>query len=99
MDSNWTQLDPLVRKGISMLGNIINSLRVFKGLYDLAFSEDQFYVEQRAEFLGGARYCIEQAKDGYRNPLPPRAYIRKPFKILLGILMSLLFLGVLFGGR
>jgi hypothetical protein len=29
-----------------MLANIINSIRVFKGLYDLAFSEDQFYAEQ-----------------------------------------------------
>jgi hypothetical protein len=36
-----------------MLSSVINSLRVFKGLYDLAFSEDQFYVEQRAEFIGG----------------------------------------------
>jgi hypothetical protein len=33
-----------------MLSSLINALRVFKGLYDLAFSEDQFYVEQRSEF-------------------------------------------------
>jgi hypothetical protein len=51
-----------------MLFSVINSLRVFKGLYDLAFSEDQFYVEQRAEFLGGVQLCIEQAKEGYHNP-------------------------------
>ncbi len=82
-----------------MLSLVINSLRAFKGLYDLAFSEDQFYVEQRAEFLGGVRHCIEQAKEGYHNPPPPRVYIRKSFKVLLGILMFVLFLAVLFGGR
>ena len=82
-----------------MLGNIINSIRVFKGLYDLAFSEDQFYAQQRAEFLGGINHCVEQAKEGYQNPPPPRVYVRKPFKILLGILMLVLFLAVLIGGR
>jgi hypothetical protein len=82
-----------------MPGNIINSIRVFKGLHDLAFSEDQFYVEQRAEFLGGVKHCIEQAKEGYRKPLPARACVRKSFKVLLGILMFVLFLAVLIGGR
>jgi hypothetical protein len=82
-----------------MLGNIINSLRIFKGVYDLALSEDQFYVDQRTEFLGGVRHCIEQAREGYRNPPPPRAYVRKPFKVLLGILIFVLFLAVLIGGR
>jgi hypothetical protein len=82
-----------------MPSSVINSLRVFKALYDLAYSEDQFYVEQRAEFLGGVRHCIEQAKEGYRNPPPAREYVRKPFKVLLGILMFVLFLAVLLGGR
>ena len=82
-----------------MLSSIIIGLRVFKGLYDLAFSEDQFYVEQRAEFLRGVGYCIEQAKDSYRNPPPAREYVRKPFKVMLGILMFILFLAVLIGGR
>jgi len=82
-----------------MLSSVINSLRAFKGLYDLAFSEDQFYVEQRAEFLGGVRHCIEQAKEGYHNPPPSQVYVRKPFKILFGILMFILFLAVLFGGH
>ena len=82
-----------------MISTVINSLRVFKGLYDLASSEDQFCVEQRAEFLGGIQHCIEQAKEGYRNPSPPREHVRKPFKVLLGILMFVLFLAVLIGGR
>jgi hypothetical protein len=82
-----------------MVSSVINSLRAFKGLYDLAFSEDQFYVEQRTEFLGGVRHCIEQAKEGYHNPPPPRAYVRKPFKVLLGILIFVLLLAVLVGGR
>lgn len=82
-----------------MVSLVINSLRAFKGLYDLAISEDQFYVEQRAEFLGGVRHCIEQAKEGYHNPPPSQVYVRKPFKILFGILMFVLFLAVLFGGH
>jgi len=75
------------------------SLRVFKGLYDLAFSEDQFYVEQRAEFLGGVGHCIEEAKEGYHNPPTSQVYVRKPFKIVLGILMVILFVAVVVGGR
>jgi hypothetical protein len=82
-----------------MLSSVINSLRIFKSLHDLAFSEDQFYVEQRAEFLGGVRQCIERAKEGFRNPPPPRVCVRKPFKVLLGILMFVLFLTVLMGGH
>jgi len=82
-----------------MLSSVINSLRAFKGLHDLAFSEDQYYVEQRAEFLEGVRHCIKQAKEGYRNPPPSQVYVRKPFKILFGILMFISFLAVLIGGR
>jgi hypothetical protein len=82
-----------------MISTVINSLRAFKGLYDLAFSEDQFYVEQRAEFLGAVRDCVEKAKEGYHNPPPPRVSVRKPFKGLLGILMLVLFLAVMIGGR
>ena len=82
-----------------MVSSVINSLRAFKGLYDLAFSEDQFYVEQRAEFLGGVRHSIEQAKERYHNPPPSQVYVRKPFKVLLGILMFVLFLAILIGGR
>ncbi len=81
-----------------MISTVINSLRLFKGLYDLAFSEDQFYVEQRAEFLGGVRHCVEQGKEGYSNP-PPPTYVRKPFKVLLGILIFILLVAVLIGGR
>jgi hypothetical protein len=33
-----------------MLSSVINSLRVFKGLYDLAFSEDRFYVDPPREW-------------------------------------------------
>jgi hypothetical protein len=82
-----------------MLSLVINSLRVFKGLYDLAFSEDQFYVEQRAKFLGGAQHCVEQAREGWHNPPPAKTYVRKPFKIVLGILMLVLIVAVIVGGR
>lgn len=70
-----------------MLSTVINSIRVFKGLYDLAFSEDQFYVEQRAEFVGGVQHCVEQAREGWHNPSLPTNYVRTPFKIMLGILL------------
>jgi hypothetical protein len=69
-----------------MLSTVINSIRVFKGLYDLAFSEDRFYVGQRAEFWGGIRHCVAQAKEGHDNPPRSDACVRKPFKILLGVL-------------
>lgn len=82
-----------------MLSSIINTLRVLKGLYDLAFSDDQFYVEQRSEFLGGIQHCVEQAREGWHSPTPSRTYVRKPFKIVLGILIFVLFLVVIFGGR
>jgi len=82
-----------------MISTVISSLRLFKGLCDLAFSEDQFYIEQRAEFLRGVRHCVEQAREGYRNPPRPQVYVRKPFRILLGILMFILFLTVLIGGH
>jgi hypothetical protein len=82
-----------------MVSSVINSLRAFKGLYDLDFSEDQCYVEQRAEFLGGIRYCVEQAREGLQSPSPARTCVRKPFKIVLGILMFVLFLAVIVGGR
>ena len=82
-----------------MVSSVIISLRAFKSLYDLAFSGDQFYVEQRTEFLGGIQDCVERAKEGYRNPLPAQAFVRKPYKVLLGILMFVLFLAVLIGGR
>jgi hypothetical protein len=82
-----------------MLSSVISSLRVFKGLYDLAFSEDQFYVEQRAEFLGGVQHCVEQAREGWHNASPAKTYVRKPFKIVLGILMLFLIAAVIVGGR
>jgi len=66
-----------------MLSSVSNSLRAFKGRYDLAFSEDRFYVEQRADFLGGIQHCIEQAKEGYRNPPPAQVFVRKPLRICL----------------
>jgi hypothetical protein len=82
-----------------MVSSVINSLRAFKGLYDLVFSEDQFYVEQRAEFMGGVQHCVEQAREGWHNPLPARTYVRKPFKIVIGILMLVLIVAVIVGGR
>ena len=81
-----------------MLSSVIGALRVFKGLYDLSFSEDQFYVQQRAEFLGGIHRCIE-AKDGWRTPAKAETYVRQPFKVLLGILIFVVFMAVAFGGR
>lgn len=66
-----------------MLSSVINSIRVFKGLCDLAFSEDQFYVEQRAEFFREVQHCFEQAEEGWRNPPEAKVYVRKPFRILL----------------
>jgi hypothetical protein len=48
-----------------MISTVINSLRAFKGFYDLAFSQKEFYVNSRAELKNGIGYSIEQFKEGY----------------------------------
>jgi hypothetical protein len=59
--------------GASMISTLINSLRAFKALFDLAFSEDQFYVEQRAEFLGGFETVSKRQRTVTTLP-HPRVY-------------------------
>ena len=81
-----------------MISTIINTLRAFKSLYDLSFSEDQFYVQQRTEFLGGIHRCVEEARHGWRNP-PDKTYVRRPFKVLFGVLLFVLILAAMVGGR
>jgi hypothetical protein len=85
-----------------MISTIINSLRAFKGLYDLIFSDKKFYVDSRAELKNGVGYSVEQFKEGYNNPRPVSekpVLVRRPFKILLIILVAVIFLAVMFGGR
>ena len=85
-----------------MISTVINSLRVFKGLYDLVFSDKKFYVDSRAELKNGIGYSIEQFKEGYNNPRPASekpVLIRKPFKILLLVLVAVFLLAVMFGQR
>lgn len=41
---------------------VTHSRSVLQGRYDLAFSDDRFYVEQRAEFLGDVGHGIGLAK-------------------------------------
>jgi hypothetical protein len=36
-----------------MISTVIKSLRAFKGFYDLAFSQEEFYVDSRAELKNG----------------------------------------------
>jgi len=85
-----------------MISTIVNSLRAFKGLYDLIFSDKKFYVDSRAELKNGVGYSIEQFREGYNNPRPASekpVLIRRPFKILLIILVVVILLAVMFGGR
>jgi hypothetical protein len=85
-----------------MISTIINSLRAFKGLYDLIFSDKKFYVDSRAELKNGVGYSVEQFKEGYNNPTPASekpVLIRKPFKVMLYILLGIFLLAVMFGGR
>jgi hypothetical protein len=85
-----------------VLSSVINSLRVFKGLYDLFFSDEQFYVDSRAEPKNGVGYSIEQFREGYNNPRPASekpVLMRKPFKIMLCVLLALFLLAVMFGQR
>jgi hypothetical protein len=85
-----------------MISTVINSLRAFKGLYDLAFSEKKFYLDSRAELKNGIGFSIEQSKEGYNNPRPATekpVLIRGPLKIMLLILGIILTIAVMFGGR
>ena len=84
-----------------MVSSVINSLRAFKGLYDLIFSDKKFYVDSRAELKNGVGYSIEQFRQGYNNPRPASekpVLIRKPFKIMLCILFAIFLLAVMFTG-
>jgi hypothetical protein len=49
----------------------INLLRAFKVLYDLAFSEDQFYVEQRAEIPRWGSKMYRTSKGGLSESSTP----------------------------
>jgi len=83
-----------------MISTIINSLRAFKGLYDLIFSDKKFYVDSRAELKNGIGYSIEQFREGYNNPRPASeksVLIRKPFKIALYILLALTLASMIAG--
>ena len=83
-----------------MLSSVITSLRVFKGLYDLLFSDEKFYVDSRAELKNGVGYSIEQFKAGLNEPPVPREpLIRKPFKFMLYVLLAIFILAVMFGQR
>jgi hypothetical protein len=84
------------------VSSVINSLRAFKGMYDLIFSDEKTYIDARAEFKNGIGYSIEQFKEGCNNPTPAAekpVLIRKPFKIMLYILLAIFLLAVMFGGR
>jgi hypothetical protein len=83
-----------------MISTIVNSLRAFKGLYDLIFSDTKFYVDSRAELKNGVGYSIEQFKAGLNEPPVPRQpLIRKPYKIMLCVLLAIFILAVMFGQR
>ena len=85
-----------------MLSSVINSLRAFKGLYDLVFSDEKFYVDSRAELKNGIGYSIEQFREGYNDPRPASekpVLIRKPFKIMLYVLLAVLLIAQVLGGQ
>jgi hypothetical protein len=84
-----------------MISTVINSLRVFKGLYDLTFSKKKFYVDSRAELKNGIGYSIEQFKEGYNNPSPAseKPALPKPVKIILMILAAIFVVTKMFTGR
>ena len=81
-----------------MLSSVINSLRVFKGLYDLFFSDEKFYVDSRAELKNGVGYSIKQFREGYNHPGPASekpVLIRKSFKMMFAFLFILFLLTTL----
>jgi hypothetical protein len=86
-----------------MISTVINSLRVFKDLYDLVFSDETFYADSRAELKNGVGYSIEQFREGYNNPRPAsekaRARWPKPVRVTLWILFIARFLALMIGGQ
>lgn len=86
-----------------MITTIINSLRAYKGLYDLIFSDKKFYVDSRAELKNGFGYSIEQFREGYNNPRPvsekPNTTWPKPVRITRWVLFIAWFLALVIGGQ
>ena len=83
-----------------MISNWVNTARVLKALYDLSFSQEPFYVDSRADFRRGIRHTTEQIQAGLTEPLveqPP--LIRKPFKVMLYLLLALVLASVVLGNR
>ena len=83
-----------------MTSNWVNAARALKAVSDLAFSEEPFYVDSRAELRNGIGYSIEQFRSGFDDPpseRPPR--IRKPFKVMLCLLGVLVLVSIVFGSH
>jgi hypothetical protein len=83
-----------------MVSNWVNIARALKGLYDLSFSQEPFYVNSRAELRNDVKHSIAQFQAALDEPPveePP--LIRKPFKIMLYFLLALVLVSIVLGGR
>jgi hypothetical protein len=91
-----------------MTGRTINSLRAWKAIWDLTFSEKPEHQRQRDELRHEWECMKRQTRGGLREfedvrsgskMLPPGVpVIRKPFKVALWILLAVIFVATLFGG-
>ena len=92
-----------------MIGTTINSLRAWKAIWDVMFSEKPEHQRQREELRQEWKHMKQQTRAGIREfddvrtgrkVLPPAVpFIRKPFRVALWILLAIMFLAILFGGR
>jgi hypothetical protein len=83
-----------------MVSNWVNIARALKGLYDLSFSQEPFYVNSRTESRDDLKHCIAQFQAALDEPpieIPP--LIRQPFKIMLFFLLALVLVSIILGGR
>jgi hypothetical protein len=83
-----------------MTSNWVNTARALKALYDLSFSQEPFYVNSRVELRNGVRQSVAQFRAGLSEPLAERRpLIRRPFKIMLYVLLTLCLVCVLLTGH
>jgi len=74
---------------------LINSLRAMKAIYDVSFSDKPDAVKLRNEIKNDFMYNVEALKAGLNEPpAPKQALIRKPFKIMLAILLAFFLLTI-----
>lgn len=83
-----------------MIGNIINSLRASKAIWDVTFSDDSKSTEQREVLKSEFNQGVQAIKDGYNDKtvVEPKR-MAKPFRVALWILIIYAMWTIFTGGH